>query len=216
MRRRPGIFSFPHYDVPARHKQPDYGQWQKVAVGMLRREVVALLGRPLRDPYHAPQPRKDDAYYYYGYLQLPMMPHARTYTFHVGFDDQGRVFTKADPFGGVFSLDGTPSQPKIFTPSNGAVFSHYPRIVDMRWYPASGRYPMRYEVELGHGRPNTGQPYRDHVIESELEFPYFVATFCGSQPGRFRVRGRNALGTGTWSDYRYFDFTPEVRASRST
>jgi len=216
MRRRPECYTFPHYEVPARHKQPDYVKWQKVGIGMTRDDVVALLGRPLRDPYSAPRPRKDDAYYFYGYLQLPMMPHARTYRFYVGFDNQGRVVTRADPFGGVFSPDGTPSQPMIFTPSNGAIFSHYPRIVDMRWYPVSGRYPMSYEVELGHCGLITGQPYRDRIIESELEFPYFVATFCGTQPGRFRVRGRNALGTGVWSDYRYFNFTPEDPICRST
>lgn len=208
MRRRSGSFTFPHYKVPRRVKQPDYAKWKAVDIGMTREEVINLLGRPRRDPYSSPNPRKEDTYYYYGYLELPMMPHVRTYQFYVGFNSQGRVFTKADPFGGVFSPDGIPSKPMIFTPPSEASFGHYPRIVDMRWHPVSGQYPIWYEVEIGHGREMDG-PFTDQVIESELPFPYFVATFVGDQPGRFRVRGQNALGVGEWSEYRYFDFTPQ-------
>jgi hypothetical protein len=64
---------FPHYEVRRCTVQPDYDQWQAVAIAMTRDEVIQLLGRPLRDPYSAPRPRKEDPYYYYGYLQLPMM-----------------------------------------------------------------------------------------------------------------------------------------------
>jgi hypothetical protein len=177
---------------------------------MTRKEVMELLGRPMADPYTAPRPRVDDPYYFYGYLELPMMPRIRTYRFCVGFDDTGRVFTKADPFDGEFSPDGIPSKPKIFTPPSGAFFEHYPRIIDMRWYPVSGKYPVKYEIEIGHASEMIG-PFHDRIVESELPFPYFVAQFGGSQPGRFRVRGRNALGTGEWSEYRYFDFTPQDR-----
>jgi hypothetical protein len=68
---------------------------------------------------------------------------------------------------------------------------------------------MRYEVEIGWGFELDG-PFADQVIESELDFPYYVASFVGDQPGRFRVRGKNSLGEGEWSEYRYFDFTPHI------
>jgi hypothetical protein len=206
-RRRPGRYLFPDYDVPCRTVQPDYVQWQAVSIGMTRNQVIALLGRPLRDPYSAPNPRKQDAYYYYGYLQLPMMPHVRTYRFYVGFDDLGQVFTKADPFGGIFSPDGIPSQPMIFTPQEGAIFFHYPWVVDMRWNPVSGKYPIHYEVEIGESLSMAG-PFSTRIIDDELPFPYLVMNHRGPQPGRFRVRGWNKLGVGEWSEYRHFDFDP--------
>jgi hypothetical protein len=207
MRRRSSRFTFPHYEAECRALQPDYARWQAVAIGMTRDEVIELLGQPLSDEYTFPRPSRRDPYYCYGYLELPMMPHVRTYRFSVGFDDRGRVFTKIDPFGGVFSPDGVPSKPKIFTPPEGARFGHYPRVVDMRWYPVSGHYPIRYEVEMGCALEMAG-PFNDRILESELPFPYYVATFVADMPGRFRVRGRNARGLGEWSEYGYFDFSP--------
>jgi hypothetical protein len=194
---------FPHLEVSLRAVQPDYDQWQAVRIGMTRRQVIELLGRPRCEQFHFPT----ETYSTYGYLQLPMLPSPRAYSFVIGFDPQGRVFTKSDPFGGVFSPDGRPSKPKIFTPPAHARFSHYPRLVDMRWFPSSGRYPMRYEVEVGWGLDGH---FTDQVIESDLGFPYYVVEFVGDQPGRFRVRGNNALGVGEWSEYREFDFTPQV------
>jgi hypothetical protein len=192
--------------VSLRAVQPDYEQWQAVQIGMTRTEVISLLGRPRCEQFHFPT----ETYSTYGYLQLPLLPNPRAYSFVIGFDEHRRVFTKSDPFGGVFSPDGRPSKPKIFTPPVGAIFSHYPRLVDMRWFPASGRYPMRYEVEIGWST-RTNDPFTDRVIESKLAFPYYVALFGGDQPGRFRIRGKNALAVGEWSEYRYFDFTPQPR-----
>jgi hypothetical protein len=205
MPRRPRYTRFPHFDVTLRAVQPDYARWQAVQIGMTRAEVAALLWGPRCENLHNPT----QTYSTYGYLQLPLLPLSRTYSFVLGFDEHGRVFTKTDPFGGVFSVDGLPSQPRIIIPPARAVFSHYPRLVDMRWFPASGKYPMRYDVEIGWSLEMDG-PFTDQVIESELAFPYYVARFGGDQPGRFRVRGQNALGVGVWSEYRYFDFTPQV------
>ncbi len=207
MRHRPGILTFPHYNAAYRVHQPDYERWKSVEIGMARSEVVGLLGRPLRDPYVSPQP----TYSVYGYLQMPMMPHVRTYRFFVRYDEDGRVAEKGDPFGGVFSIDGKPSKPQVLSPSPGTVFRHFPRILDIRWHPASGEYPIWYEIEMGSGPPFTAEKgeFHDKIIEPECPFPYYVSQFSGDQPGRFRVRGVNARGKGAWSDYRYFDFTPQ-------
>ncbi|HEY3963570.1 MAG TPA: hypothetical protein VGM05_03370, partial [Planctomycetaceae bacterium] len=56
MRHRPGCFKFPYYNSVLLVHQPDYKRWKSVEIGMGRNEVVALLGRPLRDPYLSPQP----------------------------------------------------------------------------------------------------------------------------------------------------------------
>jgi hypothetical protein len=198
-------YVFPHYRQPRpRDRQPDYKQWRKVAFGMSRQEVVALLGRPLRDRYMA----SGDDYWSFGYLELPMTPHVRTYYFLIGFDDNGRVWYKEDPFGGVFSSDGLPSKPLIFTPAQDARFTHHPRLVDMRWQPVSGVYPMHYEVEVGFAakHPDGKWDYSATVFEENLPFPYYVHDHGGDNPGRFRIRGVNKLGKGPWSDYRRFQF----------
>ncbi len=130
---------FPHVNVTRRAIQPPYDRWQAVRIGMTREEVLKLLGRPRCKQTSFPT----ETYLTYGYLQLALLPYPRTYRFLIGFDKQDRVFTKVDPFGGVFSPDCRPSKPIIFTPPNNTRFSHYPRLVDVCWFPASGQYPMR-------------------------------------------------------------------------
>ena len=80
----------------------------------------------------------------------------------------------------------------------------------MQWFPASGQYPMHYEVEIGHGLEMEG-PFFEQIMTSNLAFPYFVVDFVADTAGRFRVRGKNALGAGEWSEFRYFDFTPRFK-----
>lgn len=201
----PMRYTFPHYAPPTEIVQPDYQKWQAVQVGMTREEVVALLGPPREDNYRGPT-RPDSPQWQYGYLQLPMLPHPRTYVFDVCFDDD-RVWHKSDPFHGRFSSDGRPTVPEIMTPHDRTVFSHYPRIIDMRWYPSSGVYPMTYAVEIGHGSPRDEDRYYDQLRDSDLPAPFLTTSFVGAQPGRFRVQAKNELGESDWSEYRYFEFT---------
>lgn len=204
MPQRAERFDFPYYDPKLRVRQPDYKRWQSIKIGMSRIEVIARLGRPLRDPYLSPQPE----FSVYGYLQMPLMPHIRTYYFYIQYDEELRVESKADPFGGVFSIDGKPSRPIILAPTPGAEFCHYPRIVDLRWHPVSGKYPMRYEIEIGYGEFGTEDPeFFDEIQETSHPFPYYVTEFSGDSPGRFRVRAINSLGKGKWSEHRHFDFS---------
>ncbi|MCX7411142.1 MAG: outer membrane protein assembly factor BamE [Planctomycetales bacterium] len=187
--------------------QPDYQKWAAVKVGMTRDEVVSLLGPPHNDKFRGGKPKRNDPYYSYGYLQMPMVPHPRTYSFLVGFDQDGVVFTKMDPFDGRFSQDGTPTTPVLITPINHSVFNHYPRIIDLRWYPSSGEYPMTYSISLAHCDRIESRWSPDHEIESELAIPFFMTEFGGAQQGRIRVKARNAFGESEWSEYRYFQFT---------
>jgi len=199
--------TFPHSTLKPEFVQPDYRRWAAVNVGMTRDEVVAILGPPHADRFRGGKPGRKDPYYSYGYLQMPMIPHPRTYSFLVGFDDAGLVFTKLDPFCGRFSLDGAPTVPLLITPIDQSIFDHYPRIIDIRWYPVSGQYPVSYAIAIGNSDPNGASWHADEVIESKLAFPFFMMSFVGAQPGRIRVKATNDIGESEWSDYRYFKFT---------
>lgn len=199
--------TFPHSTPKPKFVQPKYDMWAAVQIGMSRDEVVALLGPPLDDKYRGGKARATDAYYSYGYLQMPMLPHPRTYSFLIGFDDEGKVFTKMDPFNHRFSVDGSPTSPEIIIPTDRTVFSHYPRILDCRWYPSSGVYPMTYTFELGFGQRLGPEKFWDQEIETDLAIPFFMTDFMGAQPGRFRVKAKNKIGESDWSEYRYFSFT---------
>jgi len=102
-------------------------------------------------------------------------------------------------------IGGTPPVRERSLPDS--VFQHYPRIVDMRWYPSSGRYPMRYSMEMSHRAPEVGRWSEGEIHEPNLEVPFYMTNFVGGQPGRFRVKARNKLGESDWSKYRYFEFT---------
>ncbi len=200
-------YTFPHFTSKPEYIQPDYKKWMAVEIGMSRDEVITLLGSPLDDEYHGGKAHFDDSYYSYGYLQMPMLPHPRTYTFLIGFDANNKVAIKSDPFNGRFSADGVPTAPELIIPQNQTIFSHYPRIIDIRWYPSSGIYPLTYIVELGVGLPFGDTKFNDEEIESDLPIPFFITTFVGAQPGRFRVKAKNQIGESGWSEYCYFEFT---------
>lgn len=200
-------FTFPRSTPKPEFVQPDYQQWAAVKVGMTRDEVVEILGPPHADRFRGGKPSRNSPYYSYGHLQIPMVPHPRTYSFLVGFDNDGLVFTKEDPFDGRLSLDGVPTVPVLITPLNHCVFDHYPRILDIRWYPVSGQYPMWYSVSIGFSGPTGDSWNTDEVIDSELEVPFYMTSFRGAQPGRVRVKAINEVGQSDWSEYRYFRFT---------
>jgi hypothetical protein len=111
-----------------------------------------------------------------------------------------------DPFNGRFSVDGSPTVPEIIIPADETVFSHYPRIVDCRWFPSSGVYPITYTFELG-VKEDRGDRYLDEALDSDLPIPFFMTHFSGAQRGRFRVRARNRIGQSDWSVYHHFKFT---------
>lgn len=202
-------FTFPHFQAKPKAVQPDYEKWQEVKVGMRRDEVTELLGQPREDEYLP----SNSPYLNYGYIQLPFVPHPRSYCFSIGLDEQDTVFSIEDPFNGRFSKDGLPTTPELIMPNHSAVFSHYPRLVDIRWIPVSGIYPVTYCVELGwfpYPELNNAPPelnWIDETIESDLVGPYLVTDYCGASPGRIRVKAKNELGESDWSEYHTFRFT---------
>jgi hypothetical protein len=176
--------------------QPDYARWQQVQQGMTLEEVTALLGPPMRNPHITGK-----GVYVYGYLQFPLLPAPRWYSFELDFD-AGRLFHKRDPFEGVLSVDGKPTKPRIITPPEGAVYCletmQSRPLVDLRWHPVSGAYPMSYELEFGTVDTDIGE-LCNLLYPQKTPVPYFITDNLWRC---FRVRGVNELGTGEWSDYR--------------
>ncbi len=134
----------------------------------------------------------------------------------------GRVVSIEDGFGGVpISLVGKPSTPRLLKPLHGIICDHYPRFLDLRWYPASGEYPMSYEIEVqslvgdNHWVDDTAVYEPIEVGGKKIVPPPFVrrssVPFCsyrhsGMGIGRWRVRATNTLGVSDWSEYAAFEF----------
>jgi outer membrane protein assembly factor BamE (lipoprotein component of BamABCDE complex) len=185
--------------------QPNYAKWKEIQPGMSEEQVNAILGKPLILGNHSPE---FGAFYStYGMLRYATPELDQDYTFDVEFDTKTlKVMSKTDPFKGDLSLNGIPTKPKLILPTEGQIFDHYPRFVDLRWQPASGTYPMEYEIQfkaLNGMRGDWDSLYLETITTSE---PYLCYSWIGANKGKWRVRARNREGTGEWSDFRMFEF----------
>jgi hypothetical protein len=169
--------------------QPDYTAWNKVAKGMTEAEVFAILGAP-----QYKETRHTGGYiWHYGTVVHKSQVMPEPYEFRIWLV-MGRVDGIDDPFDGHFSSDGSPSTPVLIHPQDGEEFSNFPRFVDLRWYPSSGEYPMRYEIEANCG-----------VTEKTTTEPYASLIGCGMNTVSWRVRAVNAKGKSEWSESRKFE-----------
>jgi len=197
-------YTFPHYESKRECIIPDLAAWRQLSKGMTFAEVSDILGGPISDPLRGEIPKQvKDNYFSYGWIDLPYVPHPRTYSFLLGFDSNARLRLIESPFGDAVSDQGTPSKPTLLSPKNGSEFHHYPRIIDTRWMPPAGDYPMRFEIQIGVGNID-GSIYCDETLEEQADGLFFCFNFVGAQPGRVRVRAINGCGTGPWSDFTYF------------
>jgi hypothetical protein len=167
---------------------------------MTRAQVGAILGKPLTLRGVGANVST------YGYITYPSLPHKYTMCFALAFDSEDRVQWKHDPFGGVVPTGVRPTKPRLVAPQHGSAHTHFPRLLDVRWTPSAGEYPIVYDLEVGLGWPADPESFRDHVEWQEYGQPYALIAFPGSQPGRLRVRGRNVHGTGPWSEFHVFRF----------
>ena len=185
------VASWLHYerssqDDGQRPYQPDYGKWRSITNGMTKDEVRAVLGDPVpfggndRDTALICNPWR------YGWV-------AHGYDFDVWFRDD-RVMGTEDPFDGNFSTNGVPTTPVLIYPHTNMVFTHYPRVVDFRWYPSSGEYPIEYQLDAGSGSVFTFEPRG-------------TSWMSGMGTHRWRVRAINRLGVSPWTEWRELEFT---------
>jgi len=128
-------------------------------------------------------------------------------SFYVCFG-QGKVIGFRDAFGGVFSKDGKPTTPKLIVPFDKQVFNHFPAFMDFRWTIASGKYPMKYEVQVDSKYWHVDDRLSDvwDTFVHTTESPYLLDTFGDAGEVRWRVRAVNSLGAGEWSEFRRFHF----------
>jgi hypothetical protein len=180
-------------DTPDVPYQPDYACWQQVTCGMSSNDVVALLG----------EPRNQGgcelvSFWDYGVLFPVSSRLPSPYAFTVIFVGKN-VTDTLDPFEGVFSTNGIPTTPRLITPFNESVFDHHPRIVDFRWQPSSGIYPLTYEVDISAG------------YSGKVDMPCMSWALSRDGSHRWRVRAVNSLGKSPWSEWRSFFFVPSER-----
>lgn len=184
---------------------PNLQAWKEVTNGLPVTELEKLLGQPIKkvDPLGAYEP--NTIYHWtYGYVAKQSEIFPEDFAFVV-LIETGKVWGKEDPFGGVaISKDGSPTVPKLMSPSDSTVFHHYPRLVDFRWYASSGDYPMTYEIEIN--VKYTSGKWSPDEEPRKVSVPYYSYSHSGASRGRWRVRGLNAKGYGKWSDYFYFNF----------
>lgn len=130
---------------------PEAAKWRALRTGMTEAEVMALLGQPRwRDARPAATTEPGVIQYYawnYGGLTFQTFNSNGADEYLVYFHE-GRVAQIIDPWNGKISLDGRPTVPELLLPEAGQKLNHYPRFMDFRWQPASGKYPMEYEVVI--------------------------------------------------------------------
>lgn len=131
--------------------QPDLGKWRLLKTGMTEEEVTGLLGKPYRKEHRPPPDTNSNVINLYGWdygeITFNSFTTKGSYLFSVVFHE-GRVHEVRDPWEGRFSADGLPTQPEMLLPEPGQRLDYYPRFIDFRWHPASGVYPMEYEVVI--------------------------------------------------------------------
>ena len=183
---------------------PNLKAWEQVQEGMTVEELEHLLGKPLTKTGPKGDWKPNSVHEWtYGYVARKSAVQPEDLAFSVQME-MGKVWSKEDPFGKApISMDGMPSVPVLMTPNKDTLFTHYPRIVDFRWYPASGDYPMKYELDIGFRSPTRG--WVQNPVQA-VDSTYYCYSHSGMNQGRWRVRAINSSGKSQWSEYSYFEF----------
>lgn len=116
--------------------------WEKVKAGLTVAELGELLGQPIRRSNPDGVFKPNVMYrWVYGYVAKKSDVFPEDVAFSVRLM-KGEVSSKEDPFGGVaLSQDGSPTVPKLMTPPDSTVFTHYPRLLDLSLVCIIGRLP---------------------------------------------------------------------------
>ncbi len=193
--------------------QPNYNKWNKIKKGMSYSDVVKILGKPIEKPLGNPD--IDSPYYgleaIYGIVVKKSKVIPENLCFEILFLG-GKVDKKVNPFNcPVLSKNGIPTVPKMIYPLNNTTFSedHFPQIVDFRFFPASGEYPMGYLLEVD--SYNIFFEKWNPILWSS-SIPYFAVSLNGGHIYRWRIKAVNKLGESHWSKYRYFNFKQTLNA----
>ena len=179
--------------------RPDLVRWSRVRVGMTKAEVQALLGEP-HSELEGVRMETDGDSWLYGYVTVPGLAFSTPYVFHVSFAE-GRVKSVESCIDRESAIGPEPGVPNILVPGAGHLFTHYPRIIDVRWTPVPGDLPMSFQLEYATGfRGEWGES-----VPISVEEAHVAICLPGAGMARVRVRGVNAHGAGPWSRWRVFE-----------
>ena len=193
-------------DGKAMFSQKDYEKWLSLEEGADEEDVIKLLGQPSAKSDGYDRTGEVDYLWHYSPLMPKSIAFPEPITFSIWFH-RGKIRSVQNPFNGQVSKDGTPTKPELLWPVDPPVYKHYPRLMDLRWYPVAGNYPVKYEIQLAALVGEDPAEVNWHVDrEMKSDIPYVAAQFVGAQPGRWRVRAINDKGTSEWSDYAEFLF----------
>jgi hypothetical protein len=93
--------------------------------------------------------------------------------------------------------------PRILSPSDGSVYSRYPRLVNLVWESIPNADHFTVEIQYAYDGSWSGDYILQNTTDNMLEF-----TFVGAQPGRWRVWAVMDDGTESEkSDWHSFAFT---------
>lgn len=175
--------------------------WQRLHIGMTETEVVSIIGQPVRRVVEA----SNTVSLVYGVIVPRSQAFPSEISYRVWINTQHNTVTALETPFGQAPRNGAPSVPRIFLPQPDITFGHYPRILDIRWYPVTGTYPIHYEVEYESENGHSGTWFAVRTMTATV--PYLAMEHEGSNSGRLRIRAINKLGTSEWSDYLVFRFT---------
>ena len=134
-------------ELPMHTFQPDYHKWKKVKIGDSAQTVIKLLGNPrIKLPKNNSIKNRSKQIYIYGCV-VPKTLATPPMFFSIHLEG-GMVCRIDTPFGGIpLSEDGKPTTPLLISPANGYT-AQYPGVIDFRWFPSSGKYPVRYLLQV--------------------------------------------------------------------
>lgn len=217
--------------------QPDSAAWAAATrEGLTEAEVLQILGEPIERehppvrPEHMSQEEWDsvpaserqwyqdvilaDTCYGWRYGRLdfrsPSVP--ITYDFVIYFR-RGRVMMWSSPFDPPLSRSGVPTAPTPLLPMNQVVFDSRVDVLDFRWGPPAGLYPMTFTLEFVGGY-DTNIEGEDGELTPKREWfdperlvsgvPHLAVPNPGFEHWRWRLKAHNTLGEGPWSTWQSF------------
>jgi hypothetical protein len=198
---------------------PSIASWMKILPGMSENDVLTILGSPFDRESSKTDLEPGHIFLYrwnYGELPIdaPNLQHQFRFDLYL-FD--GRVVEKHQPFdlADMTVLDDPkPSVPVIIYPEDGRIFKHHPRVIDCRWQPSVGDYPLSYIIEISKHQQSfveeNGLLRKDiiyrQINRTSVELPYYSTALPGKSGYSWRIKAVNHHGESEWTSPATFTF----------
>jgi hypothetical protein len=163
-------------------ESPDIFRWSEIQLGMNSQQTRELLGSPDTE-------RSTEWFWSYYPFAFRSTPVNTVFGYELWFNSEGVLEHMQSPFL-ARSMKGEPTSPTLITPLEGSLFTHYPRILDVRWWPCDGCQPLKYDLKLYISDQADG-PFVELNVFEDIDEPYFCLSFVGDQPGQVSVRSKN-------------------------